>query len=423
MEFSSRNSSTRCATITIESRIVERFRIGFLATLWLFAFNGTGAEHSKSAGATPPVVPAPAPALGQSFPAGVSAEDRQQLERDLASLSNKLATLRTSATAARETAKLDIFADADLFQKGLVWALRYELNLATNDITLLQHSAQRGHQRADALLASQTPWTRTEGAPCCAASSRPWTARCSLTASSSRRATTRAKPMRLDVVLHGSTRPVGMSELRFMSRFDEGDEAAQVRAREDFIELHPLGRVENCYRWAGETDVFEAIEAVCRNYPIDRDRIVLRGMSMGASGTWHLGLKHPDRFVALGPYCGYVDTHQFSRDAAAELREGRPAAAAPGEGAAHARLGRLRGQRRRRPGRRLHGREGRLLPGPRPHGRGDGEGRPKMVNLISPGTGHVIDPATHREQMRRIGEYAAKGLDHAPKHSASSPGR
>ena len=29
----------------------------------------------------------------------------------------------------------------------------------------------------------------------------------------------------------------------------------------------------------------------------------------------------------------------------------------------------------------------------------------KMVNLISPGTGHVIDPVTHKEQMRRIGEY------------------
>ena len=39
-----------------------------------------------------------------------------------------------------------------------------------------------------------------------------------------------------------------------------------------------------------------------------------------------------------------------------------------------------------------------------------------MVNLISPGTGHVIDPVTHKEQMRRIGEIAAKGLDHAPKH-------
>src|SRR6202000_2682311 len=38
----------------------------------------------------------------------------------------------------------------------------------------------------------------------------------------------------------------------------------------------------------------------------------------------------------------------------------------------------------------------------------------KMVNLISPGTGHVIDPKTHAEQMRRLGEYAARGLDHRP---------
>src|SRR5947199_33339 len=121
------------------------------------------------------------------------------------------------------------------------------------------------------------------------------------------------KPMRLDVVLHGSSKPAGMSELRFVGRFDEGDGPDANAPDRDYIELHPLGRVENGYRWAGEADVFEAIEAACRNYAVDRDRIVLRGMSMGASGTWHLGLKHPDRFVALGPYCGYVDTHEFSR--------------------------------------------------------------------------------------------------------------
>jgi hypothetical protein len=39
-----------------------------------------------------------------------------------------------------------------------------------------------------------------------------------------------------------------------------------------------------------------------------------------------------------------------------------------------------------------------------------------LVNLISPGTGHVVDPVTHAEQMKRIGEFAAKGLDHLPKH-------
>ena len=38
----------------------------------------------------------------------------------------------------------------------------------------------------------------------------------------------------------------------------------------------------------------------------------------------------------------------------------------------------------------------------------------KMVNLISPGTGHVIDPVTHKEQMRRIGEYRGEGAGSCP---------
>lgn len=58
-------------------------------------------------------------------------------------------------------------------------------------------------------------------------------------------------PSRLDVVLHGSTRPVGLSELKFIARFDEGDGQNPSPPDQPFIELHPLGRVENCYRWAG----------------------------------------------------------------------------------------------------------------------------------------------------------------------------
>jgi len=220
--------------------------------------------------------------------------------------------------------------------------------------------------------------------------------------------------MRLDVVLHGSTKPQGASELKFMERFDDGDTDSNVLVDQPFIELHPLGRVENCYRWAGETDVFEAIEDVCRKYNIDRDRIVLRGMSMGASGTWHLGLKHPDRFVALGPYCGYVDTHRFSetpldtfvrvgplpghQELALHMLDSVDYAANAGVVPAIACMGEkdvffqahvIMGEAMRREGL-------------------------TMVNLISPETGHVIDPVTHSEQMRRIGEYAARGIDHVP---------
>ena len=69
------------------------------------------------------------------------------------------------------------------------------------------------------------------------------------------------------------SKPVGMSELKFISRFDEGDEDKGTAPDVDYIELHPLGRVENCYRWAGETDVFEALESVQKRYKIDDKRI------------------------------------------------------------------------------------------------------------------------------------------------------
>jgi hypothetical protein len=139
-------------------------------------------------------------------------------------------------------------------------------------------------------------------------------------------------------------------------------------------------------------------------------------MSMGASGTWHLGLKHPDFFVALGPYCGYVDTHQFSQtplpnfvkvgalppyqEKALHMIDSVDYAANAGVVPVVACIGEkdVFFQAHEIMGRAM-AREGLTL-----------------VNLISPGTGHVIDPVTHREQMRRIDAYAAKGLDHAPKH-------
>ena len=322
----------------------------------------------------------------------------------------RLATRLSQLTPANP----DLLADAKVFHKGAVWGLRYDQPLTAKDVELLNQSLARGLQRAEAIVKNETPWTTNKGSvlrgyvSAVDGSIQPYGVIVPQNYDGTR-------PMRLDVVLHGSSKPVGMSELRFGARFDRGDEKEVPAPDVDYIELHPLGRVENCYRWAGETDVFEAIEAVCRNYRIDRNRIVLRGMSMGASGTWHLGLKYPDRFVALGPYCGYVDTHRFSETPI-------PAFIKVGPLPEHQELG-------------LHmldsvdyAANAGVVPAIAAIGDKDvffqahvimGEAFAKeglqMVNLISPGTGHVIDPVTHAEQMRRIGEYSAKGLNHAPR--------
>lgn len=296
------------------------------------------------------------------------------------------------------------WGDANIFAKGLAWALRYDREFTTTDEALLEKALQRGQERLAMLSESQPSWTMRRGKSALGyvskvdGSVQPYgiivPARYDP-----------AKPIRLDVVLHGSTKPLGISELRFIGRFDEGDAPNPSSPDHPWIELHPLGRVENCYRWSGETDVFEAIDDVCRRFNIDRNRIVLRGMSMGASGTWHLGLKRPDRFAALGPYCGYVDTHRFSETPLpnfvriSELPDHQelglhmldsidyaanagvvPVVACMGEKdiffQAHVLM------------RDAMQREGLTL-----------------TNLISPGTGHVIDPQTHAEQLRRIGEF------------------
>lgn len=356
---------------------------------------------------------------------GLSAEDRQKIDADLESLGAALGRLPqlpvpTAGSTTPDSAAGRNTADARIFHKGVVWALRYEQEFQPADLALITKALDRGRQRAAELAAGNASWAGRRGrlargyVSAVDGSTQPY----GLVVPASYDAN---RPIRLDVVLHGSTRPVGLSELRFINRFDEGDaagsapqDAAGKTGEQDFIELHPLGRVENCYRWAGETDVFEAIEDVCRKYAIDRNRIVLRGMSMGASGTWHLGLKHPDYFVALGPYCGYVDTHQFSltplpnfvkvgplpphQELGLHMLDSIDYAANAGVVPAIACMGEkdvffqahvLMGQALAKEGL-------------------------QMVNLISPGTGHVIDPVTHKEQMRRIGEYTARGLNRLP---------
>ncbi len=324
------------------------------------------------------------------------------------------ATQLASKLSTVDQANPDLVADVEVFHKGVIWALRYDTPLTPGDELLVKRALASGTRRAEALALNKPNWTTRKGkvlrgfVSVVDGSTQPYGVIIPKTYDGTR-------PMRLDVVLHGSSKPVGMSELRFGARFDSGEDDETSAPDVDFIELHPLGRVENCYRWAGETDVFEAIDAVCRNYKIDRDRIVLRGMSMGASGTWHLGLKHPDRFVAIGPYCGYVDTHRFSETPV-------PGFIKVGPLPRHQEMG-------------LHmldsvdyAANAAVVPAIAAIGDQDvffqahvimGEAFAKeklpFVNLISAGTGHVIDPMTHGEQMRRLGEFAAKGLDHAPR--------
>ena len=355
----------------------------------------------------------------------------------LRSLESARANLGQAIAAARERCPSVSFADADIFHKGLDWALRYPPTGGTwsnDEASVLMAAAARGAERAAALetaAGEPAPWVGAAGKLALGYTSAV-DGSCQPYGLMVPEGLDASRPVRLDVVLHGSQQPLGMSELLHIAKFDAGDPRSTARPcttptlsgrvkppnygeAPPFLELHPLGRVENCYRYSGETDVLEAIEDVCRRYNVDRDRVVLRGMSMGASGAWHIGLKRPDLFAALGPYCGYVDTHEFSHTPAQEgkfIKVDVP------------KLPQHQQQALRLLDSVGYAANAAMVPVIAAVGDQDGfigahelmaatmraEGL-HLTNLISPGTGHVVDPVTHAEQMRHIAAHCTDGIN------------
>src|SRR3954447_20789045 len=240
-------------------------------------------------------------------PKPLTEAERAAFLAELQPLQVRLAELRKAPNMS-----LDRWADAEIFVKGVIWALDFGPVTDDNSRGLVKFGLKRARERVDALAAGKQPWTERRGrivrgfVSAVDGSSQPY---CVIVP----REYDPAKPMRLHVVLHGSTPATGIGELLFLEAADGGDTGAPAVPANPYIELSPMGRLgENSYRFEGETDVDEAIEAVCRDYNIDRSRIVLRGHSLGGVGSWQLGLKRPDRYVAIGPGAGPVDTLMFS---------------------------------------------------------------------------------------------------------------
>jgi hypothetical protein len=116
------------------------------------------------------------------------------------------------------------------------------------------------------------------------------------------------KPARLDLVLHG--RGATLTEISFLAAHDSDK---PIPADQDALVMEVFGRTNNAYRWAGETDIFEALAAVRKNYNVDPDRIVLRGFSMGGAGAWHVGLHHPSQWAAIEAGAGFTETIKYAK--------------------------------------------------------------------------------------------------------------
>jgi predicted peptidase len=59
----------------------------------------------------------------------------------------------------------------------------------------------------------------------------------------------------------------------------------------------------------GDHDAYvqAALDKTLAAYAADESRIYLTGLSQGGNGTWAIAGKHPGRFAAIAPICGYGD--------------------------------------------------------------------------------------------------------------------
>ncbi|TWT57612.1 Prolyl oligopeptidase family protein [Thalassoglobus neptunius] len=198
--------------------------------------------------------------------------------------------------------------DAEVCAKSVEWILRHQEFYKPQYVESAKKTLELGQERLNQLNDPNDRWWETPGAHALGYRSRvdqsvqPYIVILPV----------QFKPDRtvrwpLHVVLHG--RNGNLTEAHFIASQD-GKPAPEDQ---DWIELHVFGRTNNAYRWAGETDVFEAMDDVIRRFPIDETRVTLWGFSMGGAGAWHLAVHHPSRWVSAGAGAGFVDFYKYQK--------------------------------------------------------------------------------------------------------------
>jgi hypothetical protein len=111
---------------------------------------------------------------------------------------------------------------------------------------------------------------------------------------------------RLDFWFHG--RGENLTELDFINGRQRSP--GEFTPPNAFV-LHLYGRYCNANRFAGESDLFEALNHARKYYPIDENRLVVRGFSMGGAACWDFATHYAGLWAAAAPGAGFSETADF----------------------------------------------------------------------------------------------------------------
>ncbi|HVS39605.1 MAG TPA: prolyl oligopeptidase family serine peptidase [Gemmataceae bacterium] len=245
----------------------------------------------------------PVPPPGVEIPAA----DRTELEAGVADLGKEIDDLRTALKD--NPTLLDLLPDVQIYYYAVRYPLTYNefYGDAAKQVAVAKALLQQGHERAQALRDGKAPWTTAAGRIARGYVSRidgsvqPY----GLFVPDSYKADSPDKH-RLDLWCHG--RGENLTELNFI---DGCQKANPTFTPPDAFVLQLYGRYCCANRFAGEIDAFEAMNSVKKRYPIDENRVAIRGFSMGGAACWDLAVHHPSVWAAAAPGAGFSETVDF----------------------------------------------------------------------------------------------------------------
>ncbi len=233
----------------------------------------------------------------------ISAEDRSALETSSADLLKEIESLQHSL---KPTAR-KLLPDVQIFYNAVHYPLTYDEFYKTNEVAIAKSLLAEGRERAAQLRAGKSPWSTATGLVVRGYQSKidgsvqPF----GLVVPSSYRPDS-PHQYRLDLWFHG--RGENMTELDFLQQREKN--YGEFTPSNTFV-LHLYGRYCNANKFAGEVDAFEALAAVQSEYPIDENRIAVRGFSMGGAACWHFAVHHAGLWAAAAPGAGFAETTDF----------------------------------------------------------------------------------------------------------------
>jgi predicted esterase len=292
------------------SRIFPNMKLPLACFL---ALSVSAFAQTKSSPADPDAnAPASSPAQNRAQklfpPKGVEIpeKDRAELTAGAAELGKEIAALKSAKLKPELSALLP---DVEVFHKAVDWALRYDEFYNVKEVVTARTLLAEGKARAAALREGKAPWTTQTGPvvrgyrskidgsvqPFGVVVPKTWTGPADKT------------PRPTWIWNHG--RGDTLSELSFI--------AGRLKSAGEFatdanIVIHPYGRYCNATKFAGEVDVFEALDAAARAYPVDRSRLVNAGFSMGGASAWHLGVHHSGLWAVTHTGAGFAETAEYA---------------------------------------------------------------------------------------------------------------